>query len=161
MEDRSTRTTALAVAFFTIIASTISLNAGAESKRIHSSICHAAYDNAGNRISNGTKLTNHHTSAYTIYCPVQSHSHLLHSTITTLNVDGYEAPGKSNRSRACVKHLNNAGVACGPFKNWGGGHSGVDAVDVSRWHSYPASFPFLINRIDSSGSLYGFYMTND
>ncbi len=155
----------LALGFSVLMAGGILLvsssNADAAFRRAHSSECHSYYDNSGTNVYNGAYLSvSSAASTQGIYCPVATDGYLTHNSTVELNVHGFEASGQNNSSRACVKHYNSTGYACGITKSWGGGNAGVYGVDVNSWRAYGASFPYIYNSIAPGGILYGFYFRN-
>lgn len=138
----------------------LTIEANAAFRRAHSSYCHYYNDTAGASLYNGAYLRNSTDSAVGIYCPAPSDGYLTHSTVTEVNVHGYEASGESNLSRACVKHYTNTGYACGTNKYWGSASSGVNGLDVSTWTANAYSFPYIYNSIDTDGRLYGYFIAN-
>lgn len=136
--------------------------ASADERRMHSSACTYIRDNAGTTLTNSSTFTNSSsaTSGRSIYCPVVTDSHLSHNQATRLNVHGSEGSGRSNYSRACVKHYNSTGVACGATRYWGNGLVGGDNVDLSTWKSNPSSFPYILTYLDIGGSFYGYWYTD-
>lgn len=128
-------------------------------RRAHSSVCHPDYDNYGPVINNGHTIHNKSTTPKWFFCPVVTDGYLPHNTVTRLNVHGYEPPGVSNKSRACVKDYNNSVIVCGPYKEWGPGYTGVNDVSVTEW-SDSLAFPYLVNELGAGGRLYGFFIAN-
>lgn len=131
----------------------------ANERRAHSSSCTYYNDAAGTTLYNGAYISVGST-ARTIFCPVNTDSYLAHYQATALNVHGYEASGSSNYSRACVKHYNSSGTSCGTTNYWGATYAGGAAVNLSSWTTYGASFPYILNYIDASGQLYGYWFAN-
>lgn len=138
---------------------TDSSSASAAYRRLHSSICHYYYDNAGTTLYNGAYLSAS-TNGRAIYCPAVSDSELPHASVTTLNVHGYSPSARSNYSRACNKAYNSSALSCGPIKYWSAGYTGVYGVDVGVWNANGAGMPMVLNYIAPNGRLYGFYMKN-
>jgi hypothetical protein len=141
-----------------LMALTQSGEAEAAYRRVHSSVCHYWYDDAGSGLYNGAYLSVG-TTGRGIYCPAPSDSLLPHSSAIYLNVHGY-APSTSNYSRACVKSYNSSAYTCGTAKYWPAGYGGVYGVSVSAWTGNAPGFPVVYNYLPPSAVLYGFYIAN-
>jgi hypothetical protein len=153
-------TITLAVTISGLTLSALPASTDAAWSRNNASICHPAYSDTPNDIYNGGWIQNTGNIPYVIYCPVYSDNNLPHNAVTMLNIHGINYAGSRNRSRACVKHYNNIGAACGAFKDWTQEEYGVLNVDLTQWHIYGASFPYLYNDINPGSKLYGFFIAN-
>ena len=127
--------------------------------RIHSSICTTQYDHIGSGAWNKDGILNATQGVIGVYCPVPSSSSLRHSSVSTINVHGYEFAGHNNTSRACVHHFNSTSIACGTTKSWGSGNSGVYNVDPSKWTAHGSSFAYIYTQLNKSGRLSGFWIS--
>jgi len=133
-------------------------DAVAAERRLHSSICHYYYDNAGTGLYNGAYLSTNST-ARSIFCPVVSDNTLFHTNVVQLNVHGYESSGESNYSRACSIDPWSSSAACGTTKYWGSGWNGAYGINLSQWNNL-ARFPYIYTYLDSNGRLHGYYMAD-
>jgi len=156
MPIKSNLTHILSAAISIAVLIGMSGEAMSKDRRAHSSICHSP-DTP--EVINNVRIKNNSVHSQRIYCPVATDSYLAHHKVRGLNVHGYE--GSSARSgvssRACVKHYNNNSYVCGATKSWGAGYFGGRGVDISRWTSFSASFPYIYTSLGAGDEFYGFY----
>ncbi len=133
--------------------------ANAADMRMHSSICTTHFDNNGTNVFRGSSFVNNSSAPLVLTCPVPSSSSLRHSSVSQINVHGYEGVGRSNSSTACARSFNNTVVACGTSKNWGSSYSGVYGIDPSAWNNNFSYFPYVSVILDVGGQMYGYWIS--
>lgn len=159
---------------FLILISPFQLIYSAE-RHISSQQCHHIYDNSsdffscppvgcgsrwGNWVRYEGKVEIKSGPARTVICPFVSDSHLSHANVDTLLFYS-SSVDQGSFSRACVKHYDNAGSACGVSSSWGVNPVYfIGGLDVSEWNAYPASFPFILNVMGEGSALSGFYLSD-
>ncbi len=138
-------------------------DANAADMRMHPSICTTDRDNNETSVFRGGPFfANNSDDPIVVYCPVPSSSSLRHSSVSQINVHGYEGVGRSNFAFACSRSFNNSGITCGPSKNWGSGYAGVYGVDPGAWtvSSHFSSFPYISIVLDVDGYISGYWISD-
>jgi hypothetical protein len=157
MENSIGKRTIVLGALLGLVGLAVPEDANAAIRRVHSSSCHATYDNLGTTFFNGEYISNSGPALtpVNVYCDAESDSELPHSTASYLRVDGAQAANGTNSSRACVKSYSGTSFYCGASKLWSA--SGASNVDLSSWQAYSTYYPYVHSAIKGGTQLFGFY----
>lgn len=136
------------------------INVDANSRRIHSSVCHTSTDDYGYEFYNGSYIANYTGSTIAVYCPVPSDHILRHQNVEHINIHGYEPNGAANAARACVRDIRASSSTCGVSKNWGSNYSGAYGVDTTIWEGNAYAVPYLYLNLADDAQLFGYYLAD-
>lgn len=139
-------------------------NASAAIRRMNGIACHLK--NTTNQsfveYSGALLYSSSATSNGAFYCPFESDSTLLHSSIAQLNVYGSNTSTQA-LTRACIHEASAPTSSCGVARYWSNALGLVaSGVDTSVWRdtNNVNDYAYIYNTLAPGNSLHGFWMSS-